>query len=67
MTVEQCFCGLLLRVAASGKHQRQLSETETVLERLHNMVTKDVATTQIKMRISVENRQPRPEANGHFC
>ena len=47
MTVEQCSCGLLLRVAASGKHQRQLSEAETVLERLQNMVTKDVATTQI--------------------
>lgn len=47
MTVEQCSCGLLLRVAASGEHQRQLSEAETVLERLHNMVTKDVATTQI--------------------
>ena len=48
MTVEQCCCGLLLRVAASGKHlQRQSSEAETVLERLHNMVTKDVATTQI--------------------
>ena len=47
MTVEQCCCGLLLRVTASGKHQRQLSEAETVLERLHNMVTKDRATTQI--------------------
>ena len=47
MTVEQCSCGLLVRVAASGKHQHQLSEAETVLERLHNIVTKDVATTQI--------------------